>query len=251
MNLRHRGNMATLGYWLHLVLIATLPMHEGWQNFIPWLVAFYFAGSLTITVGFHRLFSHQSFETYTPVRWFFAIFGVLFMYGSPLQWKATHGKHHTESDGPLDPHQKPWTWRPLLTKSYRNVPLDPLAARPLLRQDHFLHTMVDRYYLGVYIAVVTLTALVDPRLVYMALLPGIGLVQIIGSLHNTCSHIGGRARDLWFLEYLLPAGGEWLHGLHHDKPGRWDFRTRWYHLDTGALVVRLIRSNSATPHWKK
>ena len=57
-----------------------------------------------ITVGFHRLFTHRSFETYRVVRYLFAIFGEMAAEGDVLTWVADHRKHHQYSDREGDPH---------------------------------------------------------------------------------------------------------------------------------------------------
>lgn len=233
--------MSTAAYHLNLLLLLTLPLRDGWSAWLPALVACYLLGSWTITVGFHRLFCHQAFKAHPAWHWLFALFGCLFMYGSPVQWAVTHSAHHKHSDTERDPHPAPWTWRALLMKSYRPVPLDLFRARRLIRTNPTLHRFVDGNYVALFLAMLAALVLISPAFVFNALLPAVGLVQLVGGLHNTISHKAGQARDLWFLEYLLPAGGEWLHGLHHRKPRLADFRTRWYHLDTGALVIRAIR----------
>lgn len=239
--MRHQYWMSSVAYATNLALLVSLPSHADALSWLPAMLLCYLVGSLTISVGFHRLFCHQAFKASAGWHWFFAIFGVLAMYGSPLQWAVTHSAHHKYSDTDRDPHPTPWTWKALLTKSYRPVPLDIYRARRLLRQHPLLHRFVDGAYVEIYLVLMGVLLWTAPDFVALALLPGLGLVQFIGSLHNTISHKDGRARDLWWMEYLLPAAGEWLHGLHHRKPRLSDFRTRWYHLDTGALLVRLIR----------
>ena len=240
--MRHESWMAGWMYRVNLLLLFTLPFHADWLDWVPALLTVYVLGSLTISVGFHRLFCHQSFKASPFWHWFFALAGVMIFYGSPLQWDMTHSKHHLHSDTELDPHPAPWTWRALLDKSYRAVPLDLMRTRRLMRQNPFMHGLVDRDYVRLFVIFCGLIALVSPELLYMAVLPGAGLVQLVGGLHNTLSHTGGRARDWWFLEYLLPASGEWLHGMHHAMPGRSSFRSRWYHFDLGAVIIALIRS---------
>jgi stearoyl-CoA desaturase (delta-9 desaturase) len=57
-----------------------------------------------ITVGFHRLFTHQSFETKRWVRHAFAIAGSMAIQGPVIRWVADHRRHHAFSDQPGDPH---------------------------------------------------------------------------------------------------------------------------------------------------
>ncbi len=59
---------------------------------------------LGITIGYHRLLTHRSFETYRPLYLTWMILGALAMQKSPLEWCATHRKHHAISDKPDDPH---------------------------------------------------------------------------------------------------------------------------------------------------
>ena len=64
------------------------------------LAGFYVACGLGITVGFHRLFTHKSFETSAPLRALWAILGSMAMQGPLTQWVTDHRKHHALSDRP-------------------------------------------------------------------------------------------------------------------------------------------------------
>ncbi len=68
------------------------------------LVGMYLVTALGVTVGFHRLFVHRSFETYTGVKVAFAVLGSMAVEGSPFRWAAIHRRHHQHSDQPNDPH---------------------------------------------------------------------------------------------------------------------------------------------------
>jgi stearoyl-CoA desaturase (delta-9 desaturase) len=57
-----------------------------------------------VTVGYHRLFTHGSFQTYRWVRYTFAILGSMAVEGPVLAWVADHRKHHQFSDQEGDPH---------------------------------------------------------------------------------------------------------------------------------------------------
>jgi stearoyl-CoA desaturase (delta-9 desaturase) len=66
-------------------------------------VMYLFTG-MGITVGYHRLFTHRSFQTTKPIRALFAIAGSMSVQGAPIHWVADHRKHHDFSDEPGDPH---------------------------------------------------------------------------------------------------------------------------------------------------
>jgi len=68
------------------------------------LLGMYVATVLGITVGFHRLFVHRSFETYPWVKFVFAVVGSMAVQGSLFTWVGTHRVHHQHSDTPDDPH---------------------------------------------------------------------------------------------------------------------------------------------------
>lgn len=68
------------------------------------LLGMYFLTALGITVGFHRLFVHRSFETYTWIKVVWIILGSMAVQGPMLKWVAMHRRHHQYSDTPDDPH---------------------------------------------------------------------------------------------------------------------------------------------------
>jgi stearoyl-CoA desaturase (Delta-9 desaturase) len=68
------------------------------------MAVLYVLTGLGITVGFHRLLTHRSFETARPVRAAFAILGSMAVQGPVLNWVADHRKHHAYTDEDGDPH---------------------------------------------------------------------------------------------------------------------------------------------------
>src|ERR687884_261609 len=58
------------------------------------LTALYFLTGLGITVGFHRLLTHRSFQAPKPVEYAFATLGSLAVQGAVMSWVADHRKHH-------------------------------------------------------------------------------------------------------------------------------------------------------------
>ncbi len=64
----------------------------------------YVATMLGITVGFHRLLTHRSFQTTRPVALVLAVLGSMAVQGPVLHWVAEHRRHHADPDRPGDPH---------------------------------------------------------------------------------------------------------------------------------------------------
>ncbi len=101
--------VAWIGVVHCLALIA--PFYFSWPAFWTFVVLSFATGSFGVCMGYHRLLTHGSFQTYRPVRWFLAVLGGLSGEGSALTWVAQHRKHHIHSDHEGDPHSPvhgPW-----------------------------------------------------------------------------------------------------------------------------------------------
>ncbi len=57
-----------------------------------------------LTVGFHRLFTHRSFEANRGLKIALAVAGSMGIEGSVVSWVANHRRHHAHSDKIGDPH---------------------------------------------------------------------------------------------------------------------------------------------------
>lgn len=68
------------------------------------LLVMYVAIGLSVTVGFHRLFTHRSFKTGPALRAVLAVLGSAAIEGPVISWVADHRKHHAFADLPGDPH---------------------------------------------------------------------------------------------------------------------------------------------------
>jgi fatty acid desaturase len=64
----------------------------------------YLITAVGITVGFHRLLTHRSFQTSKPIEYLFAVLGSLAVQGPVIAWVADHRKHHAHTDEEGDPH---------------------------------------------------------------------------------------------------------------------------------------------------
>ena len=64
----------------------------------------YVLTGLGVTVGFHRLLTHRSFQVPKPVEYGFAVLGSMAVQGPVIHWVADHRKHHAHADEEGDPH---------------------------------------------------------------------------------------------------------------------------------------------------
>jgi stearoyl-CoA desaturase (delta-9 desaturase) len=87
--------------------IAAVPLL--WQELVSAadlaiLVAMYLLTGAGITIGYHRLLTHRSFQTSKPVEYAFAALGSMAVQGPVISWVADHRKHHAHTDVEGDPH---------------------------------------------------------------------------------------------------------------------------------------------------
>ncbi len=90
-----------------LGLVASVVFFWGWG--LSWVELSLFAGmylltGFGITVGYHRLFTHNSFETNKVVKCILGILGSMAVQGPLFMWVAFHRRHHQYSDQHNDPH---------------------------------------------------------------------------------------------------------------------------------------------------
>lgn len=77
----------------------------GWDWFqIALFIVFFTATGLSITLGYHRLFSHLAFKAKWPIKLSTLIFGAATFENSALCWCSDHRHHHKHVDHDDDPY---------------------------------------------------------------------------------------------------------------------------------------------------
>jgi len=87
-------------------LVAIVLLWNSWVSTADLVIAavMYLLTAIGITVGFHRLLTHRSFQTFKPIEYLFAILGSMAVQGPAISWVADHRKHHAHTDEEGDPH---------------------------------------------------------------------------------------------------------------------------------------------------
>lgn len=75
----------------------------GWADLLVGTAAYLLAG-FGVTIGYHRLLTHRSFQTTRPMRLLLAVLGSSAGQGMTIRWCATHRRHHQQADLEGDPH---------------------------------------------------------------------------------------------------------------------------------------------------
>jgi stearoyl-CoA desaturase (delta-9 desaturase) len=87
-----------------LALLAFLPGNFSWGAVGIAFLLYCLTAGCGITLGFHRLIAHRSFETPKWVEYVLVICGSLACQGGPISWVGMHRIHHKYSDTSNDPH---------------------------------------------------------------------------------------------------------------------------------------------------
>jgi len=66
---------------------------------------FAFAATMSITVGYHRLFAHSTFKANPIVRFLLLFFGAAAFEHSAIRWASQHWDHHRYVDTERDPYK--------------------------------------------------------------------------------------------------------------------------------------------------
>jgi len=233
-------------------------------------IVMYFLGMLGITVGFHRLFAHRSFETSWPMKVFLSILGSMSAQGPLFFWVATHRRHHAYSDQPGDPHS-PQLSRPGPFQKLRGLWFGHIAwmfskeltnwvkFAPDLMKDRKLFQMHQLYFLWLSLGLLVpaLLGWLVTGTVYGALEGFIygGLVRIFFVNHalwavGSISHMFGKrpllaktkdksANNYWV---ALAAFGEGNQNNHHAYPSSAKHGLKWWEPDITYWVIRMLNA---------
>ena len=223
--------------WTHTVSLAV------WAVFGAFMVW----NGMSITAGYHRLWSHKAYNAHPIVKWFLLTGGTLAVQGSVFDWCAGHRIHHRHVDDVYkDPYSVKrgfwfahmgWMLRnyPSGNFDYKNIP--DLKADPLLvAQDKYYPLWILLANIGLPAAAGYLVGDVKGTLVLA------GLLRLVLSHHftffiNSLCHIYGTrpytdtntARDNPIL--ALFTWGEGYHNYHHYF--QYDYRNgvKWWQYD--------------------
>jgi len=112
--LDHGRRWGTIGFMIAihvLAVVALLPSFWSWQAVTSLLVLYWVTACLGVTIGYHRLLSHRSFQVPHWLERFFATCGALSCQHGPIGWGGLHRHHHKFSDTDAHhPHSHPAFW---------------------------------------------------------------------------------------------------------------------------------------------
>jgi stearoyl-CoA desaturase (delta-9 desaturase) len=232
----------------------------GWLELFL-LVAGYYVANISVGVGLHRLWSHDTYKTNKYVEFILAIFTAGTLQGPALSWASNHFKHHAHTDTEDDPHSSlkyknklfAFFWSHLgwmlsgdgSFKSIDRVTMVKLGRNKILR-----------WQLKHYWAIAAIMNTIVPALVGFCLggtllsayagyiFIGLGRIfqqQATFCVNSLCHFIGkrdyykGTAGDIWWMAIFL-LGENW-HNFHHAFPSDYRNGAKWHHFDVHKWII--------------
>lgn len=243
-----------------LIAITAVPIYGfmvgyDWVEVVCFFVLLIFSG-ISITAGYHRLWSHKAYDAHPVVKLFFAFFGAAAVQNSILIWSSGHRRHHRHID---DNEQDPYSigrgfwfahigW---MLKDYPSSELDFSNAKDLQRDPIVMNQ--HKYYLVWVmlsaVAVPLLLGYLNGNILGMALLAGV--LRLVINHHvtffiNSLAHMWGRqpytdsntAKDNDLLAFFTY--GEGYHNFHHYFQTDYRNGVRWWQFDPTKWLINVL-----------
>lgn len=183
-----------------------------------WMVAvavFFFGMFWAWLVGhniIHYYFSHGKYKDNLK-SYFYTFLSLTSGLGSPISFSASHRQHHRFVDTEKDPHSPAYIgWARVYFLAWEPQNINPRMISDFARSK--FQKWVHKNWYKLHIAIVAVLFLIDPRLVFFALSPGVLYSFHSASLTNTFSHMNGSPVNVHFLKPLAWWG--WNHADHHN-----------------------------------
>ncbi|MCO5143451.1 MAG: fatty acid desaturase [Oligoflexia bacterium] len=207
---------------------------------------------ISVTAGYHRHFSHKTYNCHPIVRFFFLVFGAATVQNSVYKWSSDHRYHHRFVDKDSDPYSikkgffyahMGWIfYQDPEGRSYENA--KDLWDDPLVRWQH-------KYYLPI----VAIVGFILPALLSYFLFDRFwagfiwgGIFRTVFVHHgtfliNSAAHTFGSrpystknsARDCWWLAFFT--NGEGYHNYHHAFANDYRNGIYWFQWDPSKWFI--------------
>ncbi|MBC8350520.1 MAG: fatty acid desaturase [Planctomycetes bacterium] len=258
---------------VHLAsLLAFVPWFFSWIGVASFVISYFLFGIFGITVGFHRLLSHRSFECPKWFEYCLALLGTCCLQESAVWWVAVHRRHHLHADDQSDPHTPAagivWShfgWLFLVNRDHLQKSTYHDYARDMTCQTFYVWTdhkvvmslivgghMIAYFAIGFWLGWLPNSDVMSGvRIGASVLVWGVflrtALVMHAAWSINSMTHLWGYrshelpddSRNNWLLGLLVH--GEGWHNNHHANANSASFGQRWWEIDTGYWAICLLQ----------
>jgi stearoyl-CoA desaturase (delta-9 desaturase) len=224
----------------------------------------YYVCNITVGIGLHRLWSHNSYKTNKFVEGVLTFLSAGTLQGPVIAWASDHHNHHTFTDTDKDPHSPLkyknkvlgflWAhigWMIIKEESAKTISKTTLVK---LGRNKLLMWQLKYYW-----QIAIFMNIVPPMLIgyliggdmnsayagFLFIAIGRAIQQEMTFCINSWTHFvgdqkytSGTARDSWGISILL-LGENW-HNFHHAFPSDYRNGHQWYHFDVHKWIIFLM-----------
>jgi len=246
--------------WAHILVFAglhigalfvLLPSNFSWAAVGLALFFHWVTGGLGITLGYHRLVTHRSFQTPKWLEYFLVFCGTLACQGGPFEWVGMHRYHHLHSDQLADPHDSTQGfWWSHLGWMLRSSPAQPEISRYIKDiADDPVYQFFQNYMIPIQVALGLVLYLFGGwSFVVWGILFRLVLVYHCTWLVNSATHKFGYrtyesndvSTNCWWVALLVY--GEGWHNNHHAFQYSARHGMQWWEIDLTWMTIQLLQA---------
>lgn len=231
-------------------LFALLPSNFSWTAvglviFLHWVT-----GGLGITLGWHRLVTHRSFQTPKWLEYFLVFCGTLACQGAVIDWVGLHRIHHLHSDTQPDPHDSNrGFWWSHMGWMFHQVPADkdvPRFTKDIA--DDPVYQFLSKYFVPIQVVLgLLLYAIGGWSWLVWGIFARLVIVFHCTWFVNSATHKFGyrtyessdRSKNCWWVA-LLTYGEGW-HNNHHAYQYSARHGMKWWELDLTWMTIQVLQ----------
>jgi sn-1 stearoyl-lipid 9-desaturase len=231
-------------------LFAFLPSNFNWSAVGVALFLYWVTGGLGITLGWHRLVTHRSFQTPKWLEYFLVFCGTLSVQGGPIWWVGLHRHHHLYSDQSVDHHDSgKGFWWSHMEWMLRDVPAEAEVAKFTkdIADDRF-YQFLEKYFLPIQVVLAVILYSIGgwPFVVWGVFLRMIFVYHITWFVNSATHKFGyrtynsnDRSTNCWWVALL--AYGEGWHNNHHAFQYSARHGLKWWEIDLTWMMIRALK----------
>jgi sn-1 stearoyl-lipid 9-desaturase len=251
-NLRLNWTMIIALTIFHIgAVCAFLPQFFSWQAVGLALLLHWITGGLGITLGWHRLLSHRSFQVPKWLEYFLAFCGTLALQGGIIWWVGLHRHHHLHSDQNVDHHDstKGFLWSHVRWMCYEIPAVSDIPRFTKDIADDPVYKFLNEYFFPLQVALgVVLYAIGGWPFVFWGVFVRLVVVYHCTWLVNSATHKFGyrnfettdNSKNCWWV--AITTYGEGWHNNHHAYQYSARHGMKWWELDITWMTIQLLQS---------
>ena len=232
-------------------MFALLPTNFSWAAIGLALLLHWVTGGLGITLGWHRLVTHRSFQTPKWLEYFLVFCGTLACEGGVIWWVGLHRNHHLHSDQDRDQHDsnKGFWWSHIGWMLFETPAVSEVERLTKDINTDPVYKFLNEYFFLIQIAFgLLLFAIGGWSFVVWGIFVRLVVVYHCTWFVNSATHkfgyrtyeSGDKSTNCWWV--ALVTYGEGWHNNHHAFPHSARHGLQWWEIDTTWMMVQVLKT---------